>query len=164
MLYIENLDLVELNYVKLQCAVTFLDWLNQVGNIMSFQDPTSDCLTRIRNGLMRGKKVVNAPFSKFKHELVSLLVKEGYLVSCEKISLDGKDSLSISLKYINEAPAIREIKRVSKPSLRRYSSSSDLPEVKNGLGMYVLSTNKGLMSDKDARSQNIGGEVICEVF
>ena len=164
MLYIENLDLVELNYVKLQCEVTFLDWLNQVGNIMSFQDPTSESLTRIRNGLKRGKKVVNAPFSKFKHELVSLLVKEGYLVSCEKISLDGKDSLSISLKYINEAPAIREIKRVSKPSLRRYSSSSDLPEVKNGLGMYVLSTNKGLMSDKDARSQNIGGEVICEVF
>ena len=144
--------------------VTFLDWLNQVGNIMSFQDPTSDCLTRIRNGLMRGKKVVNAPFSKFKHELVSLLVKEGYLASCEKISIDGKDSLSISLKYINEAPAIREIKRISKPSLRRYSASSDLSEVKNGLGMYVLSTNKGLMSDKDARSQNIGGEVICEVF
>ena len=143
---------------------TFLDWLNQVGNIMSFQDPISDCLTRIRNGLMRGKKVVNAPFSKFKHELVTLLVKEGYLVSCEKISLDGKDSLRISLKYINEAPAIREIKRISKPSLRRYSSSSDLPEVKNGLGMYILSTNKGLMSDKDARSQNIGGEVICEVF
>ena len=144
--------------------MTSLDWLNQVGNIMSFQDPTSDCLTRIRNGLMRGKKVVNAPFSKFKHELVSLLVKEGYLAACEKISLDGKDSLSISLKYINEAPEIREIKRISKPSLRRSSSSSDLPEVKNGLGMYVLSTNKGLMSDKDARSQNIGGEVICEVF
>ena len=164
MLYIESLDLAELNYVKLQCAVTFLDWLNQVGNIMSLQDPTSDCLTRIRNGLMRGKKVVNAPFSKFKHELVSLLVKEGYIASCEKIKLEGKDSLSITLKYINEDPAIREIKRISKPSLRRYSSSSDLPEVKNGLGIFILSTNKGLMSDKDARSQNIGGEVICEVF
>ena len=164
MLYIENLDLAELNYVKLQCAVTSLDWLNQVGNIMSLQDPTSDCLTRIRNGLMRGKKVVNAPFSKFKHELVSLLVKEGYIASCEKIKLEGKDSLSITLKYINEDPAIREIKRISKPSLRRYSSSSDLPEVKNGLGIFILSTNKGLMSDKDARSQNIGGEVICEVF
>ena len=163
MLSIENLDLAELNYVKLQCAATFLDWLNQVGNIMSLQDPTSDCLTRIRNGLMRGKKVVNAPFSKFKHELVSLLVKEGYIASCEKIKLEGKDSLSITLKYINEDPAIREIKRISKPSLRRYSSSSDLPEVKNGLGIFILSTNKGLMSDKDARSQNIGGEVICEV-
>ena len=131
---------------------------------MSLQDSTSDCLTRIRNGLMRGKTVVNAPFSKFKHELVSLLVKESYIASCEKIKLEGRDSLSITLKYINEDPAIREIKRISKPSLRRYSSSSDLPEVKNGLGIFILSTNKGLMSDKDARSQNIGGEVICEVF
>ena len=113
---------------------------------------------------MRGKKFVNAPFSNFKHELVSLLVKEGYLTSCEKVSIDGKDSLSIYLKYINETPAIQEIKRVSKPSLRRYSSSTGLPEVKNGLGIYIISTNKGLMSDKEARSQNIGGEVICEVF
>ena len=140
------------------------DWLNQVGNIMSFQDPISDCLTRIRNGLMRGKKVVNAPFSKFKHELISLLVKEGYLNSCEKISVDGKDVISISLKYVDEAPAIRELKRVSKPSLRKYSSASDLEQVKSGLGLYVLSTSKGLMSDKEAKSQNIGGEVICEVF
>ena len=140
------------------------DWLNQVGNIMSFQDPISDCLTRIRNGFMRGKKVVNAPFSKFKHELISLLVKEGYLNSCEKISVDGKDVISISLKYVDEAPAIRELKRVSKPSLRKYSSASDLEQVKSGLGLYVLSTSKGLMSDKEAKSQNIGGEVICEVF
>jgi small subunit ribosomal protein S8 len=113
---------------------------------------------------MRGKKVVHAPFSKFKHELVSLLVKEGYLNACEKISVDGKDALSITLKYINEAPAIREIKRISKPSLRRYSASTDLLEVKNGLGIYIISTNKGLMSDKDAKSLNVGGEVICEVF
>ena len=140
------------------------DWLNQVGNIMSFQDPISDCLTRIRNGLMRGKKVVNAPFSKFKHELISLFVKEGYLNSCEKISVDGKDVISISLKYVDEAPAIRELKRVSKPSLRKYSSASDLEQVKSGLGLYVLSTSKGLMSDKEAKSKNIGGEIICEVF
>ena len=131
---------------------------------MSFQDPISDCLTRIRNGLMRGKKVVNTPFSKFKHELISLLVKEGYLNSCEKISINGKDVISISLKYADEAPAIRELKRVSKPSLRKYSSASDLEPVKSGLGLYVLSTSKGLMSDKEAKSQNIGGEVICEVF
>ena len=140
------------------------DWLNQVGNIMSFQDPISDCLTRIRNGFMRGKKVVNAPFSKFKHELISLFVKEGYLNSCEKISVDGKDVISISLKYLDEAPAIRELKRVSKPSLRKFSSASDLEQVKNGLGLYVLSTSKGLMSDKEAKSKNIGGEIICEVF
>jgi len=150
--------------VKLQCAVTSQDWLNQVGNIMSLQDPISDCLTRIRNGLSRGHKTVQAPFSKFKHELVSLLAKEGYVNSCEKISIDGKDTLSISLRYINSAPAIREIKRISKPSLRRYSPPSDLLPVKDGLGIYVLSTNKGLMSDHDAKAQNIGGEVICEVF
>ena len=113
---------------------------------------------------MRGKKVVHAPFSKFKHELVSLLVKEGYINACEKVSVDGKDALSITLKYINEAPAIREIKRISKPSLRRYSASNDLSEVKNGLGIYIISTNKGLMSDKEAKSLNVGGEVICEVF
>ena len=131
---------------------------------MSFQDPISDCLTRIRNGLMRGKKVVNAPFSKFKHELISLFVKEGYLNSCEKISINGKDVISISLKYVDEAPAIRELKRVSKPSLRKFSSASDLEQVKSGLGLYVLSTSKGLMSDKEAKSKNIGGEIICEVF
>jgi small subunit ribosomal protein S8 len=113
---------------------------------------------------MRGKKVVNAPFSKFKHELISLFVKEGYLNSCEKISVDGKDVISISLKYVDEAPAIRELKRVSKPSLRKFSSASDLEQVKSGLGLYVLSTSKGLMSDKEAKSKNIGGEIICEVF
>ena len=93
-----------------------------------------------------------------------MLVKEGYINACEKISVDGKDALSITLKYINEAPAIREIKRISKPSLRRYSASTDLSEVKNGLGIYIISTNKGLMSDKEAKSLNVGGEVICEVF
>ena len=82
----------------------------------------------------------------------------------EKISINGKDVISISLKYVDEAPAIRELKRVSKPSLRKYSSASDLEPVKSGLGLYVLSTSKGLMSDKEAKSQNIGGEVICEVF
>ena len=84
--------------------------------------------------------------------------------SCEKITVDGKDALSITLKYINEAPAIREIKRISKPSLRRYSASTDLTEVKNGLGIFVISTNKGQMSDKEAKSLNLGGDVICEVF
>ena len=113
---------------------------------------------------MRGKKVVNAPFSKFKLELVSLLVKEGYLTSCEKISLDGKDSLSISLKYINEAPAIREIKRISKPGRRVYSRATSIPKVMNGLGLAILSTPKGVMSDVEARKNNIGGEIICRVF
>ena len=113
---------------------------------------------------MRGKKVVNAPFSKFKLELVSLLVKEGYLTSCEKISLDGKDSLSISLKYINEAPAIREIKRISKPGRRVYSRIGDLQKTYNGLGISILSTPRGVMSDNEARAAHVGGEVLCQVF
>jgi small subunit ribosomal protein S8 len=130
---------------------------------MSLQDPTSDCLTRIRNGLMRGKKVVNAPFSKFKHELVSLLVKEGYIASCEKIKLEGKDSLSITLKYINEDPAIREIKRISKPGRRIYTRFESLPRVLNGLGIAIISTSKGILSDNEARDQKLGGEIICNI-
>ena len=101
---------------------------------MSFQDPISDCLTRIRNGLMRGKKSVDVPFSKFKSELVNVLVNEGFLVGSEKKSVHGKDFIDVKLKYINEEPAIKELKRISKPSLRRYSGPNDLGAVKNGLG------------------------------
>jgi small subunit ribosomal protein S8 len=131
---------------------------------MSFQDPISDCLTRIRNGLMRGKKSVVVPFSKFKSELVNVLVNEGFLVGSEKKSVDGKDFINVKLKYINAEPAIKELKRISKPSLRRYSGPNDLGAVKNGLGVYILTTNKGLLTDKQAKASNVGGEIICEIF
>jgi small subunit ribosomal protein S8 len=131
---------------------------------MSFQDPISDCLTRIRNGLMRGKAHVDAPYSKLKHQLVNVLVNEGYLKSCEKTDNEGKTMIKIALKYHNEKPVIKNISRVSKPSLRKYSASSDLKQVKNGLGSFIISTNQGLMTDKDAKSKNIGGEILCEVF
>ena len=131
---------------------------------MSFQDPISDCLTRIRNGLMRGKVHVDAPYSKLKHQLVNVLVSEGYLKGCEKTDNEGKPMIKIALKYHNEKPAIKNISRVSKPSLRKYSASSDLKQVKNGLGSFIISTNQGLMTDKDAKSKNIGGEILCEVF
>ena len=131
---------------------------------MSFQDPISDCLTRIRNGLMRGKAHVDAPYSKLKHQLVNVLVNEGYLKSCEKTDYEGKPIIKIALKYHNEKPVIKNISRVSKPSLRKYSASSDLKQVKNGLGSFIISTNQGLMTDKDAKSKNIGGEILCEVF
>ncbi len=131
---------------------------------MSFQDPIADCLTRIRNGLMRGKAHVDAPYSKLKHELVNILISEGYLKSCEKTEKDGKPSIKIVLKYFNEAPAIKSIKRISKPSLRRYSASSDIKSVKNGLGALIVTTNQGLMTDKQAKAKNVGGEVLCEVF
>lgn len=131
---------------------------------MSFQDPIADCLTRIRNGLMRGKSLVFVPHSKLKYELVSVLVSEGYLKSCNKIEEDKKTFIEIELKYHNESPVIKELKRISKPSLRKYSAASDIKSVKGGLGAFIISTNEGLMTDRDAKLKNIGGEVLCEVF
>ena len=131
---------------------------------MSFQDPIADCLTRIRNGLLRGKQSIEIPSSKLKKDLIDLLIREGYLLSCETIKKENKSQIEVHLKYIDTKPAIKKLSRVSKPSLRRYSGASDLKTVKNGLGIYVLSTNQGLLTDKQARSKNIGGEIICEVF
>tara|TARA_B100000965_G_scaffold255562_1_gene215230 strand:+ start:208 stop:603 length:396 start_codon:yes stop_codon:yes gene_type:complete len=131
---------------------------------MSFQDPISDCLTRIRNGLMRGKDNVLVPYSKLKHDLVNVLIAEGYLKSCNKTELDNKPMIEVTLKYHNEMPVIKELKRVSKPSLRKYSGASDFETVKGGLGAYIISTNQGLMTDKDAKANNVGGEILCEVF
>jgi small subunit ribosomal protein S8 len=114
---------------------------------------------------MRGKVEVSAPYSKVKHDLVNVLVNEGYLKSCKKVEEDNnKASINIILKYFNSKPAIKNIKRISKPSLRRYSGPEDLKPVKNGLGAYIISTNQGLMTDKQAKAKNIGGEVLCEVF
>ena len=131
---------------------------------MSFQDPISDCLTRIRNGLMRGKDKVQIPYSRLKYDLVNVLVEEGYLKSCDKSENNGKSVIEVDLKYYNDSPAIKELKRVSKPSLRKYSGATDFDSVKGGLGSYIISTNQGLMTDKDARAKNVGGEILCEVF
>ena len=131
---------------------------------MSFQDPVADCLTRIRNGLMRGKSLVSVPHSKLKYELVTVLVSEGYLKSCTKIEEDKKISIEIELKYHNESPVIKEIKRISKPSLRKYLAASDIKSVKGGLGAFIITTNEGLMTDRYAKLKNIGGEDLCEVF
>ena len=131
---------------------------------MSFQDPISDCLTRIRNGLMRGKNNVLVPYSKLKHELVSVLISEGYLKSCKKTSIEDKPMIDVELKYFDDSPVIKELKRISKPSLRKYSSATDFDSVKGGLGAYIISTNQGLMTDKEAKAKNIGGEILCEVF
>ena len=131
---------------------------------MSFQDPISDCITRIRNGLMRGKMNVLVPYSKLKHDLANVLVSEGYLKACKKIDLDNKFMIDIELKYHDDKPVIKEIKRISKPSLRKYSGATEINPVKGGLGSYILSTNQGLMTDKDARANNVGGEILCEVF
>ena len=93
---------------------------------MSFQDPIADCLTRIRNGLLRGKQSIEIPSSKLKKELIDLLIREGYLLSCETIKKENKSQIEVHLKYIDTKPAIKKLSRVSKPSLRRYSGASDL--------------------------------------
>ena len=131
---------------------------------MSFQDPISDCITRIRNGLMRGKNNVFVPYSKLKHDLVEVLVSEGYLKACKKTDLENKSIIDIELKYHDDKPVIKEIKRISKPSLRKYVGASNIESVKGGLGSYILSTNQGLMTDRDAKAKNVGGEILCEVF
>ena len=126
-------------------------------------DPIADLLTRIRNALMRGKATVNAPYSKAKHELTKLLVKEGFLTSVKKVKKDF-DELEITLKYFNEEPVIKDLVRESRPGLRKYLSYKDVKPYKGGLGLKVLTTSKGLMIDKDAIKKQLGGEVICRVF
>ena len=126
-------------------------------------DPVADLLTRIRNALMRKKISVNVPYSKLKHELSKLLVKEGFLESVKKVKKDF-DELDIVLKYHNDEPVIKELTRESKPGLRKYISYKDIKPHKGGLGIKVLTTSKGLMTDKEAIKAEIGGEIICRVF
>jgi small subunit ribosomal protein S8 len=132
---------------------------------MSTTDPLADMLTRIRNSQMRGKPKVNCPASKLSGAVLDVLQQEGYIRGYAAVEYGtGKSEFEIELKYFDGAPVIREIHRVSKPGRRVYSSVETLPTVYNGLGIAVLSTPKGVMSDADARSQNVGGEVICTVF
>ena len=121
------------------------------------QDPIADLLTRIRNGQASGKVSVTMPSSKLKVALANLLLKEGY------VSSEVKKVLEIGLKYYEGAPVIEMIKRVSRPGLRIYKRSSELPRIMNGLGIAVISTSKGLMTDRAARKDGLGGEVICYV-
>ena len=126
-------------------------------------DPIADLLTRIRNALMRSKETVNAPYSKLKHELAKLLVKEGFLSSVKKVKKDF-DELEITLKYFEEEPVIKELVRESKPGLREYLSYKEIKPHKGGLGIKIITTSKGLMTDREAIKKQMGGEVICKVF
>ncbi len=126
-------------------------------------DPVADLLTRIRNALMRRKANVSIPYSKLKHELAKLLVKEGFLQSVKKVKKDFEE-LNVALKYYNDQPVIKELTRESKPGLRKYISYKDIKPHKGGLGLKVLTTSKGLMTDKDAIKEKVGGEIICRVF
>ena len=132
---------------------------------MMMNDPLGDMLTRIRNAQLRGKSTVRTPASKLRAWVLDVLKDEGYIRGYEKIeAADGHPELEISLKYFEGTPVIRELKRVSKPGRRVYASVKDIPSVRNGLGLSIVSTPKGVMSDASARTANVGGEVLCTVF
>ena len=132
---------------------------------MTFVDPVGDMITRIRNAQMRLLNNVKIPGSKFREKILDVLKKEGY-ISDYKIINDSKKigTLSVALKYSNGLPVIKEIDRVSKPGRRIYAKASTIPKIRNGLGVAIMSTSKGIMTDNEARTQKVGGEIICKVF
>jgi small subunit ribosomal protein S8 len=131
---------------------------------MSMQDPISDMLTRVRNAQMAGKKFVDMPGSKLKAAVAKVLEDEGYISGHRVEDSEGKPRLSIELKYFNGKPVIAELERFSKPSLRRYAGKNSLPSVRGGLGVAIVSTSKGVMTDRAAKAEGVGGEVLCTVF
>lgn len=132
---------------------------------MPMTDPVGDLLTRIRNGQRAGKSVVSSPASRMRERVLQVLEREGYIRGFRSVDGDnGQPALQIELKYYEGEPVIQRIARVSKPGRRVYSSIRDLPRVANGLGIAILSTPKGVLSDAEAREANVGGEVICQVF
>ncbi|MFO1130592.1 MAG: 30S ribosomal protein S8 [Hyphomicrobiales bacterium] len=132
---------------------------------MSVNDPIGDMLTRIRNAQERGKSKVSTPHSKLRENVLNVLQGEGFIRGFAVVQLgNNKAEIEVELKYFDGAPVIRELHRVSKPGRRVYVSVGSLPTVYNGLGISILSTPKGVMSDADARTQNVGGEVLCTVF
>ena len=132
---------------------------------MAIIDPIGDMFTRIRNGQMRNLKSVNIPASKFRSKILEILKSEGYINSFFLESNDNnKKIIKVNLKYYEGTPVIKEIKRISKPGRRVYSRATSIPKIQNGLGMAIISTSQGVMSDIQARKNNIGGEIICKVF
>ena len=132
---------------------------------MSFVDPIGDMITRIRNAQLRALNNVTIPSSKFRARILDVLKQEGYIANY-KVSSDNKkrESLLVDLKYSDGLPVIKEIKRVSKPGRRIYAKAGSIEKIQNGLGLAIVSTSMGIMSDNDARTKNIGGEIICRVF
>lgn len=130
---------------------------------MSMQDPIADLLTRVRNGQMANKQIIELPSSKLKLSIAKVLVEEGYIGDAQVSEEEGKRKLSITLKYYEGKPVIEEIKRVSRPGLRVYKGCTEIPKVKDGLGVALVSTCKGIVTDRTAREQGIGGELICTV-
>ncbi len=130
---------------------------------MSMSDPIADMLTRIRNSLQRSRRVVRLPSSKLKVAITNILKQEGYITDYSVEDMAGKPVLNIELKYFEGKPVIASMQRISRPGLRNYQSVNDLPRIMGGLGIAIVSTSRGLMTDKSARAQGLGGEVLCSV-
>jgi len=132
---------------------------------VSMTDPVGDLLTRIRNGQRAGKATISTPASGLRENLLRVLEREGYIRGFERVQVrEGIEEINIELKYNEGSPVINKIERVSKPGRRVYAKIKDLQKVYNGLGISILSTPRGLMSDQEARQANVGGEVLCQVF
>jgi small subunit ribosomal protein S8 len=131
---------------------------------MALTDPLGDMLTRIRNGQQARKDSVVSPASKLRARVLEVLAREGYIRGYKEEALGAAKGLRIELKYFEGQPAIRHVARVSKPGRRVYSGAKELPRVRNGLGITIISTPKGVLSDAEARDQNVGGEILAEVF
>ena len=132
---------------------------------MSLSDPIGDMLARLKNSQLRNHKKIELPSSKFKTKIAEILKSEGYIIDYELVKLENnKTNLLINLKYSSGNPVISSIERISKPGRRIFSSAESLPKVNNGLGIAIISTPKGVMTDIDARKQKVGGEIICKVF
>ena len=132
---------------------------------MSLGDPIGDMLSRIRNGQMRSLNKIEIPFSSFRSKILEVLKKEGYIIDYKVIDNENKiKKIFVTLKYFDGQPVIKEIKRISKPGRRVYSKATSIPKVLNGLGLAIVSTSKGVMSDSEASKNNLGGEIICRIF
>lgn len=129
-------------------------------------DPIADYLTRVRNAYLAGKKIVEIPSSKMKEAITKILCEKGYILSYKIVEGEPFNTIKIALKYHpqTKTPAIKAIERVSKPGLRKYTDVDDMPRVLNGLGVAILSTSKGIITDKEAKELNVGGEVLCYVY
>ena len=131
---------------------------------MSLSDPIGDMIARIKNAQLRNHKKVELPSSNFKAKIAEILKSEGYIIDYEINSESNKSVLLINLKYHSGNPVISTIERISKPGRRIFSTAESLPKINNGLGIAIVSTSKGVMTDIDARKQKVGGEIICKVF
>lgn len=131
---------------------------------MSMQDPLADLLTRVRNAQMAGMTAVSMPSSKVKVSLIEVLKSEGYVGDFVVRDVNGHSELTVTLKYYQGRPVIEELKRASRPGLRLYAGKDELPKVRGGLGVAIVSTSKGVMTDRAARAAGVGGEVLCTVF